>query len=836
MSVLIDIVTRCNSSGLTEAQRQLKTWTAEAVKANDTVGGSFIRAGQRMTETGKTMQAMGGSLTKYVTAPIVAMGVLSVVAAMKQQKAFAVLDLQTRSNTKATQAQTKAVDDWIVSSAQATGIAVSELIPAMGRLEIATKDRTKAEMLMKLAEDMSAGSGKSLSVVAIALSRAYQGTTTSLGRMGIKTFDLVTEHVKATAAMVAASGGTLKLGEATTKVVKVQETWAQLMPKLIKAYGGDAAKAADTTAGRFKRFETGVHELAVSFGSDLLPLVNKALGFFTKLSDKFNTMSPGTRKLIEELAGVAAVLGPLLLVAGTFGRALGGMSTGLGIVMTASRNLGGGITGLAGAFGMLDVSAGIWIVAIGAVVAAVVVLYLKCGWFRDAVKAVFTVVADTFKWLAKVAGDAFDWIKDHIRIFIDIAMVMAAPVVIAAGLIIKHFGTIKQIVGDVIDFISTHWHAVWNDILKWTPIGAIVDLIKGLVSEISKHWNGIVGVIDDVLNVIDHVLNSAFGWIPGWSNLKTTFGAVLPGVPVVSHDDGGFIPPGVSISVNNTGKPEQVIPPGGSYIGGSVTNTVDHVAGSIGSAVVGAVRDVAGVAHLLGSIVTPPLPHQLSGLVPALLSDVKKAIIGKVTAATPQRGGPVPTASGSPRSGRAATALATAAGYMGVPYVWGGASRAGVDCSGLTMLAYRAAGVDLLHGATVQASEGHPVAPPMPGDLVFFGSPSYSHHVGVSLGGGRMIDAAHTGTNVRVDELFSDYWGARSYDNGGYLPTGTSIAVNNTGSPEPVGGAGDTTIAVNIGTVYATNPAQAQASTTAIANQIIAKLAKAKRNTSRGRA
>jgi cell wall-associated NlpC family hydrolase len=81
------------------------------------------------------------------------------------------------------------------------------------------------------------------------------------------------------------------------------------------------------------------------------------------------------------------------------------------------------------------------------------------------------------------------------------------------------------------------------------------------------------------------------------------------------------------------------------------------------------------------------------------------------------------------------------------PYVWGGASPQGFDCSGFTMYCWGAFGVSLPHNAAAQQSMcASSTGDPQPGDLVFFGSPAY--HVGLYVGGGSMVNAPHTGCMV----------------------------------------------------------------------------------------
>ena len=107
--------------------------------------------------------------------------------------------------------------------------------------------------------------------------------------------------------------------------------------------------------------------------------------------------------------------------------------------------------------------------------------------------------------------------------------------------------------------------------------------------------------------------------------------------------------------------------------------------------------------------------------------------------------------------------VAIAQRYFGVPYVWGGASPGGFDCSGLTMYCYAQIGIGMSHGATDQQRQSRPVSLSalQPGDLVFFGSASYSHHVGIYAGGGSMIHAPHTGAVVSYGSISGAWIGGR---------------------------------------------------------------------------
>jgi cell wall-associated NlpC family hydrolase len=108
-------------------------------------------------------------------------------------------------------------------------------------------------------------------------------------------------------------------------------------------------------------------------------------------------------------------------------------------------------------------------------------------------------------------------------------------------------------------------------------------------------------------------------------------------------------------------------------------------------------------------------------------------------------------------------AVAIAERYLGVPYVWGGATPYGFDCSGLMMYVYAQLGIHLTHFSGAQFSEGTPVAVAdlEPGDLVFFEpGPRGPGHVGMYVGGGDFIQAPHTGDVVKISSLYEASYSA----------------------------------------------------------------------------
>ena len=125
------------------------------------------------------------------------------------------------------------------------------------------------------------------------------------------------------------------------------------------------------------------------------------------------------------------------------------------------------------------------------------------------------------------------------------------------------------------------------------------------------------------------------------------------------------------------------------------------------------------------------------------------------TVAPPPAGG----GGGGGGGGSAAAAVAFARAQVGKPYCYGGAGMSCFDCSGLTMMAWKQAGISLPHSSASQYNVGRRISASelQPGDLIFYYSPI--SHVSIYIGGGQRISATHTGDYVRVQSLGSSIVG-----------------------------------------------------------------------------
>lgn len=175
-----------------------------------------------------------------------------VKAAIEDEAAQKRLATALKNVTDVTDDQIKAIEEQILKTSLATGVADDKLRPALQRLTVATKDVTKSQDLLQLALDISAATGKDVESVSNALAKAYEGNNGALTRLGVG------------------------LSSAQVKTLGFEGTVKQLSA----TFGGAAATQANTFEGQIKRLQVAFDEAKESVGSALLPTLQNLLNYF----------------------------------------------------------------------------------------------------------------------------------------------------------------------------------------------------------------------------------------------------------------------------------------------------------------------------------------------------------------------------------------------------------------------------------------------------------------------------------------------------------------------------------------------------------------------------
>jgi hypothetical protein len=213
-------------------------------------------------------------------------GKSAIDAALDDQKAQKQLALTIKNNTKSRKDLNKAAEKSIEVMMNEYNIADDKLRPAFGKLVTATKSVSKTQHLMRTALDVSAGTGKSLDVVVKALSSAYLGNNTALGKLGV--------------------------GIDKTKLKTM--TFDQITATLSRTFSGQAKGAADSYAGSVEGLKIAWSEFNESVGYKILPKLKTLLNYIKDdlmpwLSDvkdgftgaKQETISPQLRKVSKAM-------------------------------------------------------------------------------------------------------------------------------------------------------------------------------------------------------------------------------------------------------------------------------------------------------------------------------------------------------------------------------------------------------------------------------------------------------------------------------------------------------------------------------------------------------
>jgi len=188
-------------------------------------------------------------------AAVGAFAVSAVKAAAEDEKARKSLEQTIRANTKATEEQIKGIDVYITKQAIATATTDDVLRPALSRLIRSTQDVTKAQELLSLAQEISVATGKPLETVTNALGKAYDGSNTALGKLG------------------------LGIDAASLK----SRSFDDITKELKNTYNGFIANEATNAEFKFRQLTIALDESREKIGEALLPIVVKFADYLLRV-------------------------------------------------------------------------------------------------------------------------------------------------------------------------------------------------------------------------------------------------------------------------------------------------------------------------------------------------------------------------------------------------------------------------------------------------------------------------------------------------------------------------------------------------------------------------
>lgn len=334
-------------------------------------------------------------------AGVAAASVAFAKAAAEDQNAAVQLAGQLKATTGATNAQVKAVEDYVSKTAMATGVSDDQLRPSLARLVRSTKDVAEAQKLMSLALDISARTGKPAEVVANALAKANDGQYTALKKLGISMGDQAQNAADLAAANKALEKQQQNLtdvqdqyGVNSKEYIKAQEKVAAAQDKvntisaqgvdwvgeLSTQFGGAATDKANTAAGSFDRLKVTMDETKEAIGVGLLPMVQGLANLLAPMAT-----------LVQKNAKLFSVLMTVILA---FTGAVLALNYGLKAYLAITKAYQTAtkiatVIQLAWNAAMLANPIGLVVIAVGLLVAGFVLAYKKIKPFRDLIDGIW---------------------------------------------------------------------------------------------------------------------------------------------------------------------------------------------------------------------------------------------------------------------------------------------------------------------------------------------------------------------------------------------------------------------------------------------------------------
>lgn len=498
-----------------ELSAQIRRAASNVEKETGRMQAAFDRTAARMT-------SMGKSMTRGVTMPLLAAGAGMVHLVGVQEEAEAKLSATFESmgasawtTTDALKAQASALQGLTTYGDEAI-LEMQGVLLTFGQVTNQTGEMGDVfDRATSIGLDMSARLGQDLQTSAVQVGKALNDPiagVTALQRVGVQFTKSQKDMIKS----LVESGD----------VLGAQNT---ILAELERQFEGSAEAVASTSKGKLTQAMNRLGDVAESFGALLLPMIEKMAGWLGSLSDWFDRLSPQTKQMIINVAGVAAAIGPLLLIGG---------------------KLVGAISAISHAFRAMStlMSTNPYALLIAATVALVALIVANWDtiketlgkaweWVSDRVASVADWVTQKWATIVDATSNVVDWVTGKFRGMVDwlknLFLNWTLP-----GLIMRHWITIKANLAELVRFV----HEKWDNLISWfghIP-GRVGDAFRGvadtIIAAFRSAFNWIARLWNDTVGSLSF---RAPSWIPGiggkgWDvpDIPTFHqGGVVPGTP-----------------------------------------------------------------------------------------------------------------------------------------------------------------------------------------------------------------------------------------------------------------------------------------------------------------
>ena len=286
---------------------------------------ALTTASTRLNQFGTRLQSIGTSLSTRLTLPIALAGGAAIKMASDFEESLNKVDVAFKDSSSIVKEFSKTTLENF-GIAEGTALDMAALFGDMGTsMGIAVDSAAKmSTALVGLAGDLASFKNMNIKEVTTALNGVFTGETESLKRLGI----IMTEiNLK----QFAQEQGIKKNIKAMTQAEKVNLRFQFVLKNTANAQG-DFARTSGGAANQMRIFQETLKELAANFGQIILPAFTKIVKKANVILKSFSNLDIETKKLILTIAGISAVIAPVIMVLGTFIKSVGFISSG---VMTA---------------------------------------------------------------------------------------------------------------------------------------------------------------------------------------------------------------------------------------------------------------------------------------------------------------------------------------------------------------------------------------------------------------------------------------------------------------------------------------------------------------------